>query len=142
VLLYDCAAVVDNRPVELVSDVMSRDLVRISPDVTLIEAARAMSGRRVGSALVFDGERLVGIVTERDVLRAVAEGTLEQSARDAMTPHPETIASDDSLEHAGVLMLHGGFRHLPVTEGQAVVGIVSIRDLVGHALHDAAPRGV
>jgi CBS domain-containing protein len=101
-----------------------------------------MAGRRVGSALVFAGARLAGIVTERDILRAVADGTLGRTAGEAMTPHPETIESDDSIEHAGVLMLHGGFRHLPVTEGGDVVGIVSIRDLIRFTLHDAAPRGV
>ncbi|HJQ74943.1 MAG TPA: CBS domain-containing protein [Gaiellaceae bacterium] len=127
---------------EAVSEVMARDLVRIAPDVTLTDAARAMAARRVGSALVFEGDRLVGIVTERDILRAVAEGRLGETAGEAMTPQPETIAASDPIEHAGVLMLHGGFRHLPVTEGGEVVGVVSIRDLVGHALQDAAPRGV
>lgn len=125
-----------------ISELMSRDLVRIAPDTTLTDAARAMAERRVGSALVFEGDRLVGILTERDILRAVAAGTLGSTAAESMTPHPETIASGDPIEHAGVLMLHGGFRHLPVTEGESVVGIVSIRDLIGHSLHDAAPRGV
>ena len=59
-----------------------------------------------------------------------------------MTAHPETIAPDDTTEHAAVLMLHGGFRHLPVVEGDDVVGVISIRDLVPLLLHDTAPRGV
>ena len=59
-----------------------------------------------------------------------------------MTPHPETIEPDDTTEHAAVLMIHGGFRHLPVVEAGAVVGILSIRDLMQSVLDDAAPRGV
>jgi CBS domain-containing protein len=125
-----------------VADHMSRELVRVDPDVTLEEAARAMAARRVGSVLVFEGTRLVGILTERDILRAVAEGHLQRAVREEMTPHPETIAPDDTVEHAGVLMIHGGFRHLPVVEAGEAVGILSIRDLVAVSLADAAPRGV
>lgn len=121
---------------------MTRELVRAEPDVTLEDAARQMASSRVGSLLVFEDGRLVGILTERDILRAVAEGTLAQRVCEGMTPHPETIAPGDTLEHAGVLMLHGGFRHLPVVEAGETVGILSIRDLVGVAPVDAAPRGV
>jgi CBS domain-containing protein len=58
-----------------------------------------------------------------------------------MTHHPETVGSGDSVEQAAVLMLHGGFRHLPVVEGDDVLGIVSMRDLVRDTLSDHAPRG-
>lgn len=121
---------------------MSRDLVRVDEDTTIEDAAVHMSERRVGSALIFDGERLLGILTERDVLRVVGARALA-GARVAewMTRHPETVGAEESVEQAGVLMLHGGFRHLPVVDGNDVVGIVSIRDLVRDALHDAAPRG-
>ena len=59
-----------------------------------------------------------------------------------MTKRPETIEPDDTTQHAAVLMIHGGFRHLPVVEGDEVVGILSIRDLMRVALEDSAPRGV
>ena len=59
-----------------------------------------------------------------------------------MTAHPETIAPDDTTEHAAVLMLHGGFRHLPVVQGDDLVGVISIRDLVPPLLEDTTPRGV
>ena len=90
-----------------------------------------MNDRRVGAVLVLDGERLVGVFTERDVLRAVAHGlTPEATVGDWMTRGPETIEPDETAEHAAVLMIHGGFRHLPVVDAGKVVGILSIRDLM------------
>ena len=125
-----------------VADIMTRDLVSVEAGATLTAAAQRMSGRRVGAALVFDGEHLEGILTERDVMRAVAEGRLEgATAADWMTRHPETIEPTDSTSTAATLMIHGGFRHLPVVEGDRVVGIVSIRDLMKVVLDDEAPRG-
>ena len=101
-----------------------------------------MDARRVGAALVFDGDRLVGIFTERDVLRAVSRGGLESgTVAEWMTHHPETIEASDSTGHAAAMMIHGGFRHLPVADGQRVVGIISIRDLMRVVLDDEAPRG-
>ncbi len=125
-----------------VADVMTRDLVRVDASATLTAAAAHMSGHMVGAALVFDGERLAGILTERDVLRAVAEGRVEgTTAGDLMTRHPETVEPSDSTSTAATLMIHGGFRHLPVVQGERVVGIVSIRDLMRVVLDDEAPRG-
>jgi CBS domain-containing protein len=62
--------------------------------------------------------------------------------RDRMTANPETLDADDTTEHAAVLMIHGGFRHLPVMEAGAVVGMLSIRDLMRVVLEDSVPRGV
>jgi CBS domain-containing protein len=125
-----------------VSEHMARDLVTVAPDDLLGGAAVRMAERRVGAALILDGERLVGILSERDILRAVAAGGAEHAPVSAwMTPNPETIEPDDSLDHAAVLMIHGGFRHLPVVDSGRAVGILSIRDLVRVALDDRAPRG-
>jgi len=126
-----------------VADVMTRDVVSVEAGATLTAAAQQMNARRVGAALVFDGELIAGIVSERDVLRAVAEGRIEGSTvADWMTRHPETIEPADSTSTAATLMIHGGFRHLPVVDGGSVVGIVSIRDLMKVVLDDEAPRGV
>jgi CBS domain-containing protein len=126
-----------------VASVMSRNLAVIDPSSSLVEAARAMVDRRVGSVLVLDGDRLAGILTERDILRVAASGSLEgRSVKQCMTRDPESIAPDAELDHAAVLMLHGGFRHLPVVEGERVVGMLSMRDLMSHAWTDVAPRGV
>ena len=58
-----------------------------------------------------------------------------------MTRHPETVESSDTTDQAAALMIHGGFRHLPVVDGDRVVGIVSIRDLMRVTLGDTSPRG-
>ena len=126
----------------LIGSHMSRDLLTVGADERIAAAARRMVDRGVGAVLVMDGERLAGILTERDVLRAVAEGRAEDATvGERMTRQPETVEASESTGHAASLMIHGGFRHLPVTEGDDVVGIVSIRDLMRVVLEDSAPRG-
>ena len=127
----------------VVREHMSRNLLSVDPGETITEVAQRMVERNLGAVLVLDGGRLVGIMTERDVLRAVARGLHGDAlVAEYMTTDPETIAPDDTTQYAAVLMIHGGFRHLPVVEGDDVVGILSIRDLMRIALEDSAPRGV
>ena len=122
---------------------MSRDLLTVEPAERLGEVAQRMVDRDVGAALVTEGTRLLGILTERDVLRAVAKGIGENTTvSDWMTRDPETMAPDEPTLHAAVLMIHGGFRHLPLVDGDEVVGMLSIRDLMRIVLDDSAPRGV
>jgi CBS domain-containing protein len=122
---------------------MSRDLLTIEPDQRLAEAAKRMASRGVGAVVVLEGGDLVGILTERDLLKAVASGFKEDArVSEWMTRHPETVESADSTDHAASLMIHGGFRHLPVVDGGQLIGILSIRDLMKVALEDRAPRGV
>jgi signal-transduction protein with cAMP-binding, CBS, and nucleotidyltransferase domain len=122
---------------------MSRELLKAAPDESISEAAQHMVARGVGAVLVMDGDRLEGILTERDILKAVAVGLTESArVRDWMTKSPETIEASDATDHAAALMIHGGFRHLPVLDGGRVAGIISIRDLMRVALDDSAPRGV
>jgi CBS domain-containing protein len=122
---------------------MSRDLLTVSAGDRLGEAAKRMVARGVGAVLVMEGEKLDGILTERDLMRAVAGGYSEEArVSDWMTRHPETVDADDATGHAASLMIHGGFRHLPVVQGDRVVGIISIRDLMRVALSDSSPRGV
>jgi CBS domain-containing protein len=125
-----------------VGEVMTKGLLELAEETPLVEAASAMTGHRVGSALVVEGGRLIGIVTERDVLRAVGSGSVDGTVGDWMTRHPETVDADESTQQAGVVMIHGGFRHLPVLDEGRPVGIVSIRDLMRVALEDVSPRGV
>jgi CBS domain-containing protein len=122
---------------------MSRDLLTVSAGDHLGDAAKRMAARGVGAVLVMDGERLEGILTERDLMRAVATGYSENAVvSDWMTRNPETVEASDATDHAASLMIHGGFRHLPVLEEGRVAGIISIRDLMRVALADSSPRGV
>ncbi len=121
---------------------MSSGLLSCEPGTRLAEAARRMDERGVGAILVLEGARLAGILTERDILRAVARGYgADDAVADWMTHHPETIEASDSTEHAAVIMIHGGFRHLPVLDEGRVAGMLSIRDLMRVVLADTAPRG-
>ena len=121
---------------------MSRNLLTVAPQLPLTEVAQRMVSRDVGAVLVTEDERLVGILTERDVLRAVAAGLSEGTlVSDCMTKDPDTLEADETTRQAATLMIYGGFRHLPVMEGDEVVGMLSIRDLMRVALDDTAPRG-
>ena len=122
---------------------MTRSLLSIDDEATLGEAAARMAERGVGAVVVLEGDTIAAILTERDVMKAVAAGKDgSASVTDWMTRHPDTIEPDDTTDHAASLMIHGGFRHLPVVEDGKVVGIVSIRDLMRVALDDRSPRGV
>jgi CBS domain-containing protein len=129
--------------VPLVSEHMTASLLTIPAGATVGEAAAAMAARGVGAVVVLEDDAIAAILTERDVMKAVAAGK-DGSApvADWMTRHPETIEPEDTTDHAATLMIHGGFRHLPVVLGGKVVGIVSIRDLMKVALDDRSPRGV
>ena len=127
-----------------VADVMSRRLLTVEPATDLSEAAERMVERGVGAALVLSGEAVSGILTERDVFRAVATGSVEGTHVAAwMTRDPETVDMG-GVDSAGLaaIMIHGGFRHLPVLDAGKPAGIVSIRDLMRVVVDDESPRGV
>lgn len=114
------------------AEIMTADVLTVAPDSTVAEAAAAMVKGRIGSAVVMQGQVLVGIFTERDVVRAAASGgDLSRSPVSRwMTPDPETAGPDVDSERAAEIMLGYGFRHLPILDGNALVGIVSFRDLL------------
>jgi CBS domain-containing protein len=127
---------------QTVGEVMSTTLLTVDATQMLTDAAAQMDARGVGAALVMNGERLSGILTERDVLRAVATGGVEGTKVGAwMTHDPDTVGPEERPGHAAAIMLHGGFRHLPVLEGDRPVGIISIRDLMRLVIDDEAPKG-
>jgi CBS domain-containing protein len=121
-------------------ELMTRDLLVVAPEDTLGEAAQRMVDRGIGSAVVLDYGRLIGILTERDVLRAVADRihSSEARVREWMTTDPITASEDTPAEEAAKTMLDNGFRHLPVTSGERAVGIVSIRDVAAWSVEEAA----
>ncbi len=114
-----------------VGDVMSRRVLSVAPPTTVAEAATVMGERRVGSALVMDGDRLLGIFTERDIVRALGQhyDAASHPVSEWMTPDPLTTSPEASVDEALRTMLDRGFRHLPVMEGDSVAGVVSMRDL-------------
>ena len=108
----------------VVREHMSRNLLKVEPGEAITEVSQRMVERNLGAVLVFDSGRLAGILTERDLMRAVARGLPGDAVvAEYMTKDPETIEPDDTTQHAAVLMIHGGFRHLPVVERDDVVGI-------------------
>jgi CBS domain-containing protein len=116
---------------QTLGELMTREVLTVAPEDTLGESAQKMVDRGVGSAVVSDYGRLIGILTERDVLRAVADRvhSSEARVRDWMTANPVTASADMSAADAARTMLDNGFRHLPVVEDDRAVGIVSIRDV-------------
>src|SRR5512147_138569 len=116
------------------SDVMRTEPIEVAPEDTLGEVAERMSEVNVGAVIVKDYGRLIGILTERDLLKAMAARvhSSEARVRQWMTADPVTATADTDVESASRVMLEHGFRHLPVLDdaGQ-VVGVVSLRRVVG-----------
>ena len=116
-----------------VRDGMSKMVLTVGPSHTLREAARQMSGRRVGAAVVIDPDQPgPGILTERDVLDAIGAGQDPDQERvgDHLTSNLVFASPDWSLEQAAAAMVRGGFRHLVVVDGGDIAGILSVRDVV------------
>jgi CBS domain-containing protein len=116
-----------------VRDIMTPAAITDAPDDTLAQASTKMWHQQTGSLLIMEDDRLIGIVTERDLLRHIGEGGDAASSRlrDVMTSNPVTIAPDTELQDAAQIMFEKWFRHLPVvTDDQQVVGMISLRDLL------------
>jgi CBS domain-containing protein len=116
-----------------VADGMSSVVLTIGPAHTLREAARMMAERRVGAAVVVNpDEGGVGIMTERDILISIASGQSPDTemAGEHCTQDLVFAAPDWTIEDAAGAMVRGGFRHLVVVEGQDIVGLLSMRDIV------------
>lgn len=116
-----------------VRDAMTTPILVIGPDHTLRQAAQLMAARRVGSAIVIDPDSAgVGIMTERDVLNAVAAGLDPDTERVASHITWDVVYAGPAwtLEDAAAAMVRGGFRHLVVLEGDEVLGVISVRDIM------------
>ena len=121
---------------ETVGDLMTRDVLTVDPADSLGEAAEKMIDRNVGALVVSDFGNIIGIITERDILRAAAHRTssAETRVRQWMTTEVVTVPPTMSADDAAKTMLDRNFRHLPVVQEGRPVGIVSIRDLVEERL--------
>ena len=115
-----------------------RDVVTVPPDTSLGDVAATLSRHRIGAIVVVDGQgSVLGIVSERDVVRGVAEGgaaSLQQPVSSRMTAKVVTCGPTSSINDLMVLMTDGKFRHVPVVEQGRLGGIISIGDVVKHRL--------
>jgi CBS domain-containing protein len=120
---------------------MSRDLLTVEAALSVVAVAKRMADRNVGAVLVLEDGRLAGIMTERDLMRAVAARAraAEARVRQWMTPDPVTIGPDVSIDEAANIMFDNNFRHLPVVKDGRPLGIVSLRLLSRWAFDSVSP---
>jgi CBS domain-containing protein len=114
-------------------------LISVSPAATVLDALDLMATHDVGALVVLDGDRLAGMFSERDYARKVVlqgKASKDLAVSEIMTSHVLCVTPDDSVEACMALMTEKRIRHLPVLDGDAVVGIVSIGDIVKSLLHE------
>lgn len=119
--------------------VKGQDTYRADADQTVLELAKAMVDRNIGAVPVLRGGELVGIFSERDLMRrVVVEGRDPRTTRvaEVMTEDPLAVSPQEDLETCMMLMRRHGFRHIPICEGKALKGMVSLRDLMLHNLSE------
>ncbi len=123
-----------------VKSVMERKkLLTASPETTVSQAAKLMANKNVGAVMIVEGERLIGIFTERDALtRVIARGRDAKTTQlaDVMTADPQTVDPGKSFGSALLMMYENGFRHVPVVEEGKVIGIVSSRNALDPDLEE------
>jgi CBS domain-containing protein len=108
------------------------------PKSTIAEAAAVMDDLDIGSLAIYRGSDLIGIVTERDVVRAVANDvSMDDAVETIMTPDPDTVEADVDVVDAAAWLLAVGYRHLPVTSEGKLVGLISMKDLLDVLARDA-----
>jgi CBS domain-containing protein len=117
-----------------------REVVTIEPGASLADAAQLLAEKRIGAALIVGADRrIVGIISERDIVRALAErgaAVLDEPVSGAMTREVETCNESETIASIMERMTAGKFRHVPVVEQGRLAGIVSIGDVVKHRLHE------
>jgi len=119
----------------LVKDLLNskgRDVYSITPDATVYDALKIMAEKEIGALVVLDGEKMVGILSERDYARKVilsGKSSQETIVRDIMTSEVEYVAPDKKVKHCLSIMTKKHFRHLPVMEQDKVIGVLSIGDV-------------
>ena len=116
-----------------------RDVWAVRPDQSVLEALKIMADREVGAVLVMDGDKLIGILSERDYARKVVlagRSSRESPVRDVMTTQVVCVPPERSVEDCMALMTDNRLRHLPVVDHKRVIGVVSIGDLVKAVIDD------
>ena len=119
-------------------EVKGPDVWSITPDITVYEALRMMADKEVGALLVMEGDRLAGIISERDYARKIilqGKTSKDTLVREIMSTKLYTIHPDQTVEEAMELMTHHHVRHLPVVADDQVFGVISIGDVVNNIIH-------
>jgi CBS domain-containing protein len=119
--------------------IKNQETYRADADQTVLDVARAMVARNIGAVPVLRDGLLVGIFSERDLMkRVVVEGRQPGTTRlsEVMTTDPLTVSPDETPENCMLLMRRHGFRHLPVCDGKQLRGLISLRDLMLHDLNE------
>jgi CBS domain-containing protein len=129
---HDSKAALPREDVMLVQDLITRAPVAVSPGASLERAAARMRDAAVGSIVVTEDHEPVGILTDRDVALALAEGLEAMAVRDIMSPHPICIPVEADIEMCIERMEEFGVRRILVTEGDKLVGVVSLDDILIH----------
>jgi CBS domain-containing protein len=115
-------------------------VVTIDPPVSLADAVKRLADRRIGAVIITGaGDRVIGLLSERDIVRTLAEMgpiALAMSVESVMTKRVITVTESETVGEVMERMTHGKFRHLPVVEGERLVGLVSIGDVVKHRLEE------
>ena len=121
-----------NAPISAILDRKGKNVFSVPPTVTIADAVAEMNRNRVGSVLVIDDGRLVGIFTERDVLRRVVGAGIDPKAvrvAEVMTRNVLTVAPETTVEEVAALFTEKRCRHLPVVSGGSLIGLISIGDI-------------
>lgn len=115
------------------------EIFAVSPDASVLDAIKLMAEKGVGAVLAMQGARLCGIVSERDYARKVVlqgRSSSNTPVRDIMTAKVVTVRLDDSVDHCMQVVTEHRIRHLPVAEGDTIIGVISIGDLVKAVIED------
>jgi CBS domain-containing protein len=127
------------RTVRQLLEAKAPEVFAIGPNAPVLDAIKLMADKRIGALLVMDAGRLVGIVSERDYARKVVlqgRSSKDTPVRDIMTAEVMTVSLNDSADRCMQLVTDRRIRHLPVLDGDAVLGVVSIGDLVKAVIED------
>jgi CBS domain-containing protein len=107
--------------------------ISVTPESRITTVLAVLAERGIGAVLVLDNGRLIGVLSERDIVRSLARdarNTLDMTAAALMTPNPTTAPPETTVEQAAEIMTNGHFRHLPVIDKGVLIGLVSIGDVV------------
>jgi CBS domain-containing protein len=125
-------------PVRNILQVKGHDIWSISPDATVFDALRLMDAKGVGALVVMEGDRLVGILSERDYARKIilkGKSSQATTVREIMTQDVITVHPDQTVDEVMELMTSKSIRHLPIVEDDRVIGVISIMDVVRAVIH-------